>query len=804
MKKTTITTTFLLIFLSAVNSFSALLQEINRVEQAQTIKLYLSFDKLPAYSLDQTGRRIDLILEDTILGPRAKLPHPGENVIRYAPIKSNNNLTLSLGLRYLPEKQAIMVASGKQLILEITTGSLYTKSFKELSRQLDGLSQGKGNNLNYLTPLSTSPYRYNWKSFFSEYQPEIKIKLPVSISWPPFPMVQFLPPMFAENSALLPKNLLNDGKNNKWPGLLLALPGLIEKSTNPLEQRKLALIYGEVLARAGRYEESYRQFYLIQKSYPKTFLATLAHYLLLHVQADNVDKFLADFEIEQVANRIPKSNPLFPYIFINQIELALGADDLAKMNTLLLQDNIGLPADLENAKAVRQADYWHAINQPIKAAAAYNIASWEKVLTKQPYSRNGFCDTLFTQKKYSKGANCYGKLASYSNLKDSLSMVLYRRASCQEKAGRLKNQTARLAFEQVAEAFPNQEGGIRARLRSYDLAITAAKSPETMGKIAGQYLEIAEKEPQRDVSEEAYFKGALAFYLAGENSACLKTLKKMHSSLQFGRLHETGQALLLEAIPKEVQRLASEKKYKQIIIILEQNKESFANGWIDDQVTKELAKAYYALGLYQKAHQVFLYLLTNGPSHNETIYLPLIHSAYYAGAYIRVTDYCRRYQIFYPEGKDYREIRLYMCKALLALGRNVAALQNLPDPLPQSAAAQKIATKVFFYNGLYQKVLDLAKKRTNNFPESLFFQAESLWQLGNRSTAYSLFQQIEKTSMYNGQSLYRQAEFLLQNNQENRARRVLQQLTEDASETSWAKLAQQELVLLNISEMGKE
>ncbi len=293
MKTNTIYIALLLIFFSAVNSFSAVLEEIEKVEQFSTIQFFLTFDSTPKYNIEQTGRRIDLLFFNTTLADIAIIPTEDQNIIRYGTTKSKDLLTISLFLRYLPEKHSITEIDGNKIVLEIIPGSIYTKNFKDLERQLDGAILRQQDQVVKRTPLTNSTYKYNWKSFYKQYEAQINIDLEAKLTWPPFPVIQYLPPLYKKNIELLPENLIQAAQNGVWGELNFEIPKLINEAVDdPEKQKLLALTYGEVLGRQGDFVGSYKQLYLLAEKYPKELLATFANYLMLLIQAEHTDTFL--------------------------------------------------------------------------------------------------------------------------------------------------------------------------------------------------------------------------------------------------------------------------------------------------------------------------------------------------------------------------------------------------------------------------------------------------------------------------------------------------------------------------------
>lgn len=796
MKTNTIYIALILVFLNAVNSFSAVLEKIEKVEQFSTIQFFLTFDTTPRYTIEQTGRRIDLLFINTTLATTAVLPTEDQNIIRYGTAKSKDLLTISLFLRYLSEKHSISEVDDNKLVLELIPGSIYTKNFKNLERQLDGAIFHQQDQVIKRTPLTDSIYKHNWKSFYSNYEADINIDLEVKLTWPPFPVIQYLPPHYKKNIELLPENLIQAAKNGVWGELNFEIPNLINKAIDdPEKQKLLALTYGEILGRQGDFVGSYKQFYLLAEKYPKELLATFANYLMLLIQAEYADPYLANFELKDLTPEFPPKNGLLPYALLTDIETALATNNLKRMNTVLLKDDVGFPAQSEQLKNMRQADYWYSLNQPVKAAAAYQLLDDKKILHNYPFSLNGYCNTLYQQNKYQEAATCYQTLEQIITDDKELSLVRYRKLMSQSKAS---NESFQNRFEQLALSAPNQEGGVRGRIKTYDFDMLATDNFETYSYIADSYLKTAQSFQERFTSEEAYFKSGLAYYLAQDSKRSIEVLMTLLREYQSGALRKTAEALLLQVLPIEIQKLSDNDEYEELIILAKKNTDLFTKDWIDNASLILVANAYYQLGLYHEAHRIYFHLISTGTEPTrQKLFPPLIKTAYKAGMYSRVDNYATRYKFNYPEDTQIDQIILYQSKSLFSLGKYQRALNILPNPIPDTPMMLQLAIDINFYNNQYDETLNLLKRYKPENETEIdginFIKAESLYHTAKKPAADELFKTIPKESKHWPQSIYRQAEYLRDKGKNNDAVKLLKTLIKNTKENHWVKLAKQEI-----------
>jgi len=383
-------------------------------------------------------------------------------------------------------------------------------------------------------------------------------------------------------------------------------------------------------------------------------------------------------------------------------------------------------------------------------------------------------------------------------------MVRYRKIVSQSKAF---NKDFRNRFEQLAISAPDFEGGIRARIKTYDIDIMQSNNPETYSYLGDSYKRVAGMYLDRFISEEAYFKAGLSYYLAGESDKSVDILMKLLREFQSGALRETTQALLLEVLPDELKRLSEKKQYRELLILAQKNADLFSREWMDNESIANVANAYLTLGLYEEAHKLYLHLVSTGSLPvRQKAFLPLIKSAYEAGMYDRVDDYATRYKFYFPEDSDNDQILLYQAKALFSIGKYQRALNILPTPIPDSTHLQRLGINIYFYNSKYTEVLELMKSYSPEDKEAkivaIFIKAESLYQTDQKDKAYKLFKSIPEDSAYWPQAMYRQGDYLRLQNRIDEAITVLKKLITASEDSNWAKLAQQDIKLIQTSSIN--
>lgn len=792
MRKTTIFTILLLVFGTNVNSFSNTLKWIDTVEFNEQLKHYFVFDTSPQFTTDLSGTRLSITFQETNAIGNIKLPPTNQDIVRYSIERKENDTIVSIFFRYIPDNFAIEKASASEIFVTTTIGNIYSNSYKNLAQRLKGLEKVSNTETRSLSPLATSIYRNNWKHFFDMYQPKHDINFPVELTWPPFPLINYLSPNFEINSTLLPPDLLKAGKNGKWTELKLRLPKLIENTKGDEQKSLLTFVYAEVLARNNNFEDSYRQASLLNKEFPNTQLSTLCRYLLILLHAKYIDPYLPKVELDEVFDRLEITNGLTPYVQVNKIETALATNDLENMNKLLTEDNLGFPINLSRTLSLRQADYWHALQQPIKAAAAYRIAGKDPQIPTLPYSRNGHCSSLFLQQKYDSANNCYKDLKDLTTNRDNLSLVNYMStvsAGLSQGSATLNNAQA---FHNLAASFPGTKGGNLAEIKILD--IQARKNIKNSEEISlgDRYLNIANQAVDRYIREEAWVKAALSYYLGNDYKLAIDTLTEMRKQIRTGPLQTTSLALLIEATPHQIDLLYKNKKYKELILLIQRNRELLTRGWLKPKTSLRVAQSYYRLGLYEEAFSIFSYIVSSEHLANDDaseLYVPLLTSGYNLMKFSQVIDYASTFQHFYPEGDNRNQINLLKSMAFFASGQEDNALTELPD----TESGRRFALQIYYYQKKFSTVIDKSQDLPPQTDQEYFFVAESYYQMGYPDRARSWFEKIKLNSQHWAQAQYRQAEYYSDLGQKEESKQFSQNLINKEPNSTWAMLARKDI-----------
>jgi tetratricopeptide (TPR) repeat protein len=770
------------------------LTNISRIDKKDIVQLYFSFDKTPEFSSIRSDRRIDLEFFSTASAPSLSLGEPDGDIVKILPRPDKDRFILSFFFRYRPQHHKLTKSADGKLVFEVLLGNEYSKSYQDMADRLKGLTVVERLSSDITNPYLNTPYVKDWMSFFSEFESPVNIEAPVKFSSPPFPVIGLLPPGGKNNLQLLDAELFKLAEKNLWDELAGELLALIENTLDAETKKLLALTYGEALSRSGNFEEAYRQLYLLKDEYSDELLGTYANYLLLHLSSIYQSPHIADNGYHLLELSIITNLPLAPYFRLSRIEVALAAKNYKRLNHLLLREDVAFPEQIAEIIRIRQADYWYAIDQQIKARAAYQLHVDSPVLQLLPYSLSNTCNINYNQKKYQEAESCYRTLATLVTDTSLMALIDYKKAMSKLKEKDKKSLIDE--FSNIENKSRSTEAGFRAAIKRNDLLFLENKSwgPDAIAN----YAAIAKEAKSRVIREEALFKQALVHAILGDAATSIHLIQQYLREFLTGDVRISAQALLIELLPGEIKRLVDNKEHIQALVLAKQNKDLFQNRWIDSKFLVDIAEAYNRIGIYDEAQKLYLYLIETMPiEQREDLFLPMIQATFDNGNFSLVEDYAAQYTYSYPDGLFRTEIVYFRLQALIADERLSDALQLLPDPLPDDRAFYELATSLFFRTDHYKECLDaakkLAKKKESLSEKEQFILAETFFRTGSFEEAEGAFIAITEESDFFQQSLYRLAELARQKGNEKKALRFFEKLVETEKNSLWKQYAERDL-----------
>ncbi|WP_457576594.1 tetratricopeptide repeat protein [Desulfomarina sp.] len=782
------------VLLTGTPVFASELLRVSRAESGDMIQLYFLFDKAPTFSETINERRLNLIFNNTELKKKITFFKPDDKIVKILSHTENGDFILSLFFRYTPQHYTVSRNGNDKIVVEILPGNRYSKSYKDLAKKLEGLTVIDRSRVDYTNPYVFSPYVKNWMTFFNGYESPLTISVPVKFTLPPFPIIGMLPPDKEKNLQILSPELFKLAGEGLWEHLATRILERLKSEKNIETQKKLALCYGEVLFRADNFVGAYKQLYLLQEKYDDELIGSFARYVLLLLRAIHEDPHIAEFELTPLAKKISLTNPLTPYLHLSRIEVSLASAKFSAMNNLLLEDDIAFPPPIEEIREIRQADYWYGINQPVKAYAAYRLVAGSEYLARQPYSLNGNCATLYSQRKFMQSSSCYDQLSTLVLNKTSLGMIRYRAEMSRLKF--MPKEKLIDSFTQIENAFPGTEAGNRAAIKKTDLLLLQKSS--ALSWALKSYASIYEKSIVREPKEEALFKQALVLSLLDRKGESITLLQQLIREFRYGHVLSSAQALLIDLLPGEIKRLVGEKQYLKALVLAKQNKDLFRKNWLDSRYLVDIARAYDEIGVYEEAQRLYLYLIEiSEVDQKEQFFLPLVKASFNHGNYTLVEDFAAQYTFNYPHGQYADDILLLRLKAFINQERFTEALRLLPSPLPQKKEFYELAATVYYRMDDFKKcakVFDSLEKLDRELSqEELVMFGESLMKTEQPDRAEAVFLKIKETNPFYDQSLFHLAELAKRKGNEKKALRLFRKIAEKGTNERWRDFARKAL-----------
>jgi tetratricopeptide (TPR) repeat protein len=774
---------------------ASILQDIARTDNRESTQIYLTFDNLPVYSIDVREKRLDITLEVTRPANNLKYFATDSRIIKVLPITNDDSTVISLFFRHKPRDIRTEKTSEGKLIVEIEIGNQPDRTNQLVSKQVKDMTSLDGKPEDRTNPLKNSSYAHDWQRFFTDYESELSYSVPIRYSTPPFPLIDLLPALAGDNhSPLLPSEVTELAERGSWKEIQPILLELL-KATKDLEQQKrLALTLGEVLLHSDAYEDAYKQLFLLNKKYKEEPVGIFARFLLLLLQAQNLENFSASPDLKELETSLGPPNPLLPHLVLFEIETALAAQQFKKAQQLLDRQDVAYPATTQKIKDLRQADTFVGLRQPLKAYVAYQFLKDTAPFDIYQDSLKNFCETLYFHKKYKEAEGCYTRLIPLIEEKTASGLISFRKVM---STWHLAPGSPHLEdFSLVEDAFPNTEAGYRAALKKTDLKYLMDKTWAEDAIHA--YHALAEKAVQRPLVAEASFKEALIYRMLGQNERSLALLMKFLRDFQSGDIRPTAQALLIDILPDTIKDLVQAKKFPEALVLAKQNKEVFLKNWLDIGILGDLAYSYRKIGLYNHAKEMYLYIMDIVKvDQREQYFLPLVETAYDQGDRKLIEQMSTRYLNTYPQGKDRDQILLFRLNALIAEGQLSQALALLPSPLPKNDMLHTVAASLAFQTNNYSNTLkyleDISEKTKNSSPEILFMTGESLFKTGNMSGAEKAFIPLQEKKFHFDQVHYRLAQIELDKGNTEKALKLFREIVDKGESPLWRRYAAEEL-----------
>ncbi len=793
---------FLLLPLQSQARAAAVLQKITSTGEQARLQIFLRFSVLPEHSLETTGRRVDLFLEDTVQAADF-VPLAGDaRMIKMITRKKGTDLILSFYFRYPPQNVTVDVnRETASLMLDILTGNPFSAMYPDLSTRLKGVTLLQRNEVDYTNPLQLSPFTGRWRALFKEYETPVIIRPAVRLSLPPFPLAAHLDPGAPAGKWLNP-DLLKLAEKNKWKLLVREVRRQLETERDDDRRNRLLLTYGEVLVRAGEYEEPYQLLQQIRLTYPDTRLARFARLLFIYLQAEKEDAFLAFTELDSLVRDMGEDNPFAAYTTILQAELAIQTERYKEAGTLLRRDDIAYTGRAEFLRLLRQADSAYGQGRMIRALVAYmQLDRRSDIISSHPRSLANFSDTLYTHQRYGDAADRYQRLSDLLADRPGRDLVLFRLAMSRLKNGTPQRPVITLLL-QIQNAYPGTEGAFRATMKQTDLQYLAGNLASR--EAIREYDQIAEKANRIELREEASVKEAVVYALAGDNQHAVTLAMQILRDFQSGRLRVTTQALIIERLPLVLKQLIRDGQYVRALVLAKQNRGYFIRGWLKTDLLYDLARAYTRLGVYDRAVRTYQYIFdVSDGARREKVYLPLLAALFEDGRYELVEDYADRFFFRYPRSPDLPRVFLYRIRALRRSGHLDMAARLLDrKDRPASDEIDLAAASIYADLGRWQDVIRILSRpgmaAVTAGGRHGYELAEAYFQTGRYDLARPIYERLQQEDDFRDLAMFRLARIDLEQGRKRQALNEFRQLAEKGKDPLWIKLAKEEIRILEL------
>ncbi len=795
----------LILFLLSIRPATAqsiLLRQASRTTATDRIQIFLRFSSLPLFKVETFGKRVDLILTNTLPTQSFKPLSGDGKLVKMITRRQAENLLLSLYFRYPPQHvRARKISETSSIILDIQLGNPLSARYPDLSARLHGLTPLNRKEIDFTNPVYASEYGTDWKLFIRTFEQPVSITPSFLFSLPPFPVAAAIKPVVA-TSVWLGEENIELIKESGWLQIAENVKGRLEKEENEGYRKRLLLTYAECLARADKYEEPYKLLQQITLTYPDTPLASYADILYTYVVAWHEDPFLAAISIRKQQKQLNANNPLLPWLNIFQAELALETGHPKRAVKILARDDIAYPKDANLLRLLRQADTYFASGETIKALIAYDkIDQDTPIINQHPRSLAQFSGTLYSHQRYGRAVKKYRILIQLLNGSDLQPLAMFRLGVSRLHNGEKWVKIIPL-FSQIQNAFPGSEGNYRARIKLTDIKFL--REIMDNDQAAETYGQIGITANRKSLREEAFVKQAMVNALAGKSEVSISQAMTILRDFRHGLLSTETKALIIAQLPAVLKKMINNKRYIDALVLAKQNRRFFAHGWLGIGLLFDLAHAYEQLGAYDRAGRVYQYILDVATGEEqEKAYIPMIRALYNSGQYDQVEDYGDQYFSRFPNSPAKAEVYLFRVKALRDSGDIQAAVRLLERAdRPSSPEIEKTAARIFFDLGKWKKVISLlTDKKLSGWSggERDYLLAESLFQKGQYEQAIPVFTRLAEEEPYGDQAMFRLAEIYEKTGKKDMALNQFKQLTEKGKEARWKKLAEEEIKILQLN-----
>jgi hypothetical protein len=220
-----------------------------------------------------------------------------------------------------------------------------------------------------------------------------------------------------------------------------------------------------------------------------------------------------------------------------------------------------------------------------------------------------FADALYAAQRFPEAAQRYQQLSDLLRDRPGMDLALFRLAMSQLHVPETKKR-ARIQLQQIQNAFPQTEGGVRALLKQTDLDFTAKKIPARKAEeVYGKYAMSRQSWSSSCEKKALLNKPLSTVSQAKERRASINAWRPASHLSNRQAAHREATALLIQQLPDVVKQQVKNKDYVKALVLTKQNKHDLfprMDGYRPCCI--DLGRAYSKLGMAEQTSQTYQYL----------------------------------------------------------------------------------------------------------------------------------------------------------------------------------------------------
>lgn len=768
------------------------LLEIQKQEGLGNTRISLFFDRLPEFTSEHSGQRLDIVLSKTQVSEGLDRLPEDETVVKILLAEKSGDTLVSFLLRRPPQQ---IVRKSRQNPARIDF-NLYWESARgsrpAVAFRIEGIPGRKGGR-KVRTEQEFPLWRENWRQLFQadltpwQLDPDLKFSLPE------------LPPLKVDQPSAALRQRLDLIAEKRWFSLLRFLPEMPPVKESERQTENLLVI--EALLRTDGVAAA--EMRLRQLEGLEDGIGARVDYLTAFALATSGQPFAAFLKLKEQLKLMKKGSVYDGLMTLLAAETAIASANDKQALTLLDNREVkwrGLQAQL---LPLRRGDALVGTDQFEEAFKSYRKVDDPALFDLYPRARARAASAAYKVGEYLVAARLYKALGHQLEEKAAQSLALYAAAAARYNAGDM--EWAQIGLQKVVLEMPGTEGADRAALRLQDHQVLNGNEAE-QAQARYRYAEIAKRSRVRALREEATFKQALVLYLLRDSAASVQLLIDFRRDFAGGALRAEGDSLLREQLPGVISSLIDVGKDMAAVVLVEQNRRLLLKGELSKEFLDNIAGALTRLGLFKRAARIVLFQLDRAPDKaaREEFYLPLAQLYQLRREYRAAVDYARTYLDTYPRGAVRSQIYGLMLDALEKQKQYEELLRQLErEDRPQSAALDIRAAWLYWQQDQPQKVierLENARKLEATFASrDMALLAETYYQQGQNARAEAIYRSLQDDPTFGAQAGYRSAQLLLREGQKKSALKLLRNFVEKDKSGAWSLLAQDLLKELGVT-----